>query len=186
MGETLYKTILADPPWQERGAGKCKRGADKHYPLMKTDDIIEYMKAIKVDDNAHLYLWVTNNYLRDGLKVMEALGFTYKHKLVWVKNSMGLGQYFRGQHEDVLFGVKGKVPFKNAINPQRAICTIPDVIFANKREHSRKPDELYAIIEKTSYEPFLEVFARYRRQGWDAMGNEVDDVIQQVFGQEIQ
>ena len=177
-----YQTVLADPPWNERGAGHYKRGADRHYSLMKTPDIIAYMRALPIAENAHLYLWVTNTHLPDGLRVMEACGFLYKHKLVWVKDSIGLGRYFRGMHEDVLFGVKGKVPFKNAITQTRNRCTIPDVINAKKRGHSVKPDELYPIIEATSYPPFLEVFARRRREGWDSRGDELEEGTQATLG----
>lgn len=178
-----YRNILADPPWNEKGAGQIKRGADRHYSLMKTPQIIEYMKAIPTEDNAHLYLWVTNNHLPDGLEVMRALGFDYKHKVVWVKDSIGLGQYFRGMHEDILFGVRGHLPYKNSLNPKRSICTIPDVIHAPKREHSRKPDQQYFVIESTSYPPYLEVFARHTRDGWDSIGNELDSAFQDIGGE---
>jgi N6-adenosine-specific RNA methylase IME4 len=175
---TEYQTILADPPWLETGAGRIKRGADRHYSLMKTDEIIQYMSRLPIAENAHLYLWVTNNHLPDGLKVMNALGFSYKHKLVWVKDRIGLGQYFRGQHEDILFGVRGHLPYKNSIGAKRSICTTPDVIFAKRTEHSKKPDELYPIIELTSYPPYLEVFARRRRIGWDAEGDQLEQSTQ--------
>lgn len=174
-----YKTILADPPWNETGAGRIKRGADKHYSLMKTADIIAYMKEIPLDPSgSHLYLWVTNNFLPDGLEVMKALGFRYVTNLVWVKDRFGLGQYFRGQHELLLFGVMGKVPYKESDNPTRSRCVIPSVIHAKRRKHSQKPDEQYPIIEATSYSPYLELFARQRREGWDAWGDELDDTIQ--------
>ena len=81
-----YKTIYADPPWMEAGGGKIKRGADRHYPLMKTKDIINLPVADIADDNCHLYLWTTNNFLQDALKVMEAWGFKYKTKITWVKS----------------------------------------------------------------------------------------------------
>jgi N6-adenosine-specific RNA methylase IME4 len=170
-----YKTIYADPPWSETGAGQIKRGADKHYSLMKTPEIIEYMKQISVEDNAHLYLWVTNNHLKDGLQVMESLGFRYITNIVWVKDRFGLGQYFRGMHEICLFGVKGNLPYKHKIDPSRSCCTESTVIHAKRTEHSKKPTEMYSKIENTSYPPFLEVFARCRRDGWDVMGNEVQN-----------
>ena len=167
-----YKTILADPPWLERGAGKIKRGADRHYPLMKTDDIIKYMKQIPIDDNAHLYLWTTNNFLKDGLRVVEELGFRYVTNVVWVKDRIGLGQYLRGQHELCLFAVKGKVPYK-IIDGKRV--TESSVINAKRTKHSKKPDEIYSKVEHISYPPFLEVFAREQRDGWDRIGNEVEE-----------
>ena len=170
-----YKTILADPPWYEHGAGaKCVRGAQRHYPLMQTAEIIEYMSAIPIDDNAHLYLWVTNRFLPDGLQVMRALGFEYLTNLVWVKDTIGLGQYFRGQHELLLFGKRGQPPYKKAVNAGRSRATISTVINARKRGHSIKPDKQYRIIEATSYPPYLEVFARRRKHGWDSWGNETD------------
>ena len=170
-----YKTILADPPWYEYGAGaKSVRGAQAHYPLMKTPEIIKYMGSISVDDNAHLYLWVTNTFLPDGLAVMAALGFEYMTNLVWVKDSIGLGQYFRGQHELLLFGKRGQPPYKKAVNAGRSRATISTVIRARKRGHSIKPDKQYQIIEATSFPPYVEVFARRRKAGWDSWGNDVD------------
>jgi len=181
MTEVRYRTVYADPPWNETGARKIKRGADKHYPLMKTAEIIEYMKQIPIDENAHLYLWVTNNHLTDGLEVMSALGFRYVTNIVWVKDRFGLGQYFRGQHEICLFGVKGHLPYKSQTGVSRSCCTETTVIQAKRTEHSSKPLEMYAKIENTSYEPFIEVFARIRREGWEAMGNQVPDTTQAVL-----
>ena len=93
-----FRTIYADPPWAEQGSGQSKRGADKHYPLMKTQDIVAM--EVEVDrvaqETAHLYLWVTNNFLQDGLKVMEAWGFRYITLITWMKDRKGLGQYYRG------------------------------------------------------------------------------------------
>ena len=103
---TQVRTIVADPPWLERGGGQCKRGADRHYPLMPTDAIIKLMREVlfmRVEPHAHLYLWVTNNFLPDGLLVGKALGFRYVTNLCWVKDRAGLGQYWRGQHELLLF-----------------------------------------------------------------------------------
>jgi N6-adenosine-specific RNA methylase IME4 len=176
-----YKTVYADPPWNERGAGKIKRGADKHYNLMNTNDIIDFMKQIPIEDNAHLYLWVTNNFLQDGLRVMNELGFKYKTNIVWVKDRFGLGQYFRGQHEICLFGVKGNLPYKHKTDPSRSCCSETTIINAKRKEHSKKPDEMYIKIENTSYPPFVEVFARQRHDGWDAIGDELDEFIQKTL-----
>jgi len=113
---TKYRTILADPPWYERGAGKIKRGADRHYDLLKTHNIIRIIledSPFNPADNCHLYLWVTNNFLKDGLRVIDELGFRYVTNLVWVKDRFGLGQYFRGQHELCLFAVKGRLDTLN-------------------------------------------------------------------------
>ena len=115
---TKYEIIYADPPWNERGAGKSKRGADRHYPLMKTTDIIKIqvenqrISEIALPDS-FLFLWVTDNFLEDGLEVMKAWGFKYKRTFVWCKNSIGLGFYARGQHELCLLGVQWQpVTFK--------------------------------------------------------------------------
>ena len=169
-----YKTIYADPPWYEQGGGKVKRGADRHYHLLHIQDIINIVKEIPIDDNAHMYLWVTNNFLEKGLKVMQELGFKYKTNIVWVKDKFGLGQYFRGQHELCLFGVKGHLPYKHQIDAQRSCCTETTVITAKRREHSQKPIEMYSKIENTSYPPYIEVFAREKRKGWDSLGDELD------------
>ena len=91
-----YQIIYADPPWFEAGGGQIKRGADRHYPLMKTQEIIDLNVSSIVADNAHLYLWVTNNFLQDGLDVMKAWGFEYKTIITWMKDKTGLGQYYRG------------------------------------------------------------------------------------------
>ena len=108
---------------------------------------------------------MTNNHLIDGLKLMEILGFKYKTNLVWVKDRFGLGQYFRGQHEICLFGVRGRLPAK--------VKNIPTVIFEKRTIHSKKPEEIYEIIEKVSEGPYLEMFARNRRDNWDSWGNEI-------------
>lgn len=166
------RTVIADPPWNEQGGGKIKRGADKHYPLMKTPDIIKLMTAwyakYEHEDDQHIYLWVSNNFLVDGLSVMEALGFRYITNVVWVKDSMGLGQYFRGQHEICLFGVRGR-----GFEPRTALRNIPSIFKAKKREHSRKPEEFYQLVEARSHGPYLEMFARASRGDlWTAEGNE--------------
>lgn len=107
-----YKTIYVDPPWMERGGGKIKRGADRHYKLMTTKEIMQLPVAELADDNCHLYLWVTNNFLPDALKVITAWGFRYITTITWVKDRMGLGQYYRGLTEHCLFAVKGRLPYK--------------------------------------------------------------------------
>ncbi|MHA1470845.1 MAG: MT-A70 family methyltransferase [Candidatus Asgardarchaeia archaeon] len=178
-----YKTIYADPPWNERGGGKIKRGADKHYPLMKTSDIIamgDFIKSIS-EDNCHLYLWVTNNFFFDGGDVMEAWGFRYITKITWFKEGkIGLGQYFRGVTEDCLFGVKGRLPYK-VIDGKRQQGKTG---FSWPRgKHSEKPEAMRKMIEKVSYSPRVEIFARPTETVdifadpspvWDYIGNEID------------
>jgi N6-adenosine-specific RNA methylase IME4 len=168
-----YKTILIDPPYYEAGGGKIKRGADRHYKLMKTKEIIILLKEIlkdKVDENAHLYLWVTNNFLKDGLKIIEELGFRYITNIVWVKDRFGLGQYFRGQHELLLFAVKGKLP--------ALVRSQTTVLHEKRTKHSKKPYGSYNKIEAVSPPPRLEIFARERREGWDVFGDEIPNYTQ--------
>lgn len=168
----LYRTILADCPWEEKGGGKIKRGADRHYPLMKLADI----KAMNVSQFAdptgcHLYLWVTNGFLEKGFEVMKAWGFRYVTCITWSKDRFGIGQYFRGQTEQCLFGVRGKLPYKIGANGKRAQGST--LLPAKRRKHSQKPDEMRKLIEKVSYGPYLELFAREKAPGWDVFGNEV-------------
>jgi len=164
----MYKCIVADPPWNETGGGKIKRGADRHYPLLKTPQIIEVMKNAEVwlpDESCHLWLWVTNNHLPDGLKVMEALGFRYVTNLCWAKDRFGIGQYLRGQHELCLFGVRGKTMMPEKRN-------VPSLVQVPRGEHSVKPNEAFGYIERVSPGPRLEMFSRGTREGWTTWGNE--------------
>lgn len=167
-----YKTIYADPPWiTERGGGKIKRGADRHYPLMKTADIKALPISEIADENCHLYLWVTNKSLPLGLEVMQAWGFEYITTITWVKDRMGLGQYYRGMTEHCLFGRKGMLPYRLDEDDKR--MQGKTVIMCSKGRHSEKPAEMRAMIERVSYAPRIELFARKRFAGWDAWGNEV-------------
>lgn len=180
-----YKTILSDPPWLERGGGKIKRGADRHYPLMSTKDIISMASFINKisEENAHLYMWVTNNFLKDGLRVMEAWGFRYVTKITWYKEGkIGLGQYFRGITEDCLFGVKGILPYK-ILNGKRQQGVTGFI--AQRGRHSEKPEKMREMIERVSYPPYVEIFARPTETEdifiepnllWDYIGNEIDGV----------
>lgn len=172
-----YQIIYADPPWAEHGGGKIKRGADKHYKLMSTKDIAALPVSRVVDTNAHLYLWVTNNKLQDGLYVMEQWGFKYKTMITWVKDRFGLGQYFRGQTEHCLFGVKGMLPYKIEGGKRQQGTTY---IYAPRTKHSKKPEGMRKLIKKVSdREGFnkIELFARDAIDGWDVWGNEVESDI---------
>lgn len=169
---TKYNTIYADPPWSEVGGGKIKRGADAHYSLMSTKEILamaDFVKDISNPD-CHCYLWVTNNFLLDGLKVLERWGFEYKTMITWMKDRFGLGQYFRGITEHCLFGVRGVLPYK-LLDGKRQQGTTGFV--AKRQQHSEKPEEMRQLIEKVSYAPYIELFARKQVQGWDVWGNEV-------------
>lgn len=176
---TRYACIAADPPWNEQGGGKSKRGADRHYPLMKARDIAALPVGPMAADNAHLWLWVTNNYLPDGLAVMAAWGFRYVTNLAWHKmrsgkTQIGLGQYLRGSHELCLFGVRGRLPY--AVRPDGKRVACPSVVIAERGRHSAKPVEAYEVIEQVSPGPRLELFARQPRAGWHCRGNEIDGV----------
>ena len=160
-----YNVIYADPPWYEKGGGKIKRGADRHYNLMKTSDIKRLPVNDLADNPCWLFLWVTNNYLKDGLDVMEHWGFKYVTNLVWAKNTIGLGYYFRGQHELCLFGKKGQMKPNS-----RSESTL---VIAKKTKHSKKPDEFYRKIERVCDGNKIELFARNKRFDWDCWGNEV-------------
>ena len=169
-----YRTIYADPPWPEYGGGKIKRGADRHYPLMSVQDIIALADRLTpfIDENAHLYLWTTNNYLPAAFAVMEAWGFRYKTAITWVKDRMGLGQYFRGMSEHCLFGTRGALPYRTIANGNRAQGMT--AFYAPRAAHSAKPDEMRRMIELVSYAPRLELFARTHVEGWDVWGNQVN------------
>lgn len=108
-----YRTILMDPPWNERGCGRIKRGADRHYPLLKPPEILAAILGSgvwRLAADCHLYCWVTNNHVPSGIWLVEALGFRYITLLTWAKDRFGLGQYFRGQTEQLIFAVRGRLP----------------------------------------------------------------------------
>ena len=160
-----YRCIAADPPWAEKGGS---RGADKHYPLLPTAEIPRVMMQSPLwrpAASAHLWLWVTANFLKDGIWLMEALGFRYVSFAVWVKPSIGIGQYLRLRHEPILFGVRGRL--------RTSDHGVDSVIEAPRGRHSEKPAEAYQRIERVSPGPRLEIFARAPRVGWDVWGNEV-------------
>lgn len=184
FGEERFRCILADPPWKEQGGGKIKRGADRHYGLMKTADIPGVMKGAKDPSGSPLWrpagdsilwLWVTNNFLRDGLWVMEELGFRYVTNAVWVKPRMGIGQYLRGMHELLLLGVRGR-GLALACTDRRDLTSAivaPVPTENGKRVHSRKPEAAYELIEARTMGPRLELFGRRPREGWTVWGNEI-------------
>lgn len=172
----LYRTIYADPPWPERGGGVITRGAQRHYPLLPVREIESLrvngrpVREISNPAGAHCYLWVTNNYLPDGLRILGAWGFVYKTVITWAKDRQGLGQYFRGQTEQLLFGVRGSQPYRVDADGKR--CQGSTLITAPRGVHSRKPDSVREIIERVSYPPFIELFAREAVAGWVAWGED--------------
>ncbi len=180
VGGTKFSCILADPPWQF--VNRTGKMAPEHrrlsrYVTMDLEAISSLPVAELSADPSHLYLWVPNALLPDGLAVMKAWGFTYKSNIVWHKlrkdggsDGRGVGFYFRNVTEILLFGVRGKNA--RTLPPGR---TQVNYLGTRKREHSRKPDEMYGIIERCSPGPRLELFARGRRPGWTVWGNQADE-----------
>lgn len=175
-----FATVLADPPWQfTNRSGKI---APEHrrlsrYPTLALEEIESLPISELVQETSHLYLWCPNALLPEGLAVLRAWGFTYKGNLVWHKirkdggsDGRGVGFYFRNVTELLLFGIRGKnartlAPARRQVN----------LIATRKREHSRKPDEQYEIIEACSHDPYLELFARGKRKGWTVWGNQATE-----------
>lgn len=174
-----YGTILADPPWQF--LNRTGKVAPEHrrlsrYTTLSFKEIKEIPVASVATEKSHLYLWIPNALLQEGLEVMRVWGFEYKTNIVWHKvrkdggpDGRGVGFYFRNTTELILFGVRGSL---RTLAPGRSQV---NVIRSQKREHSRKPDELYGIIEKCSPGPYLELFARGNRSKWEQWGNEAEN-----------
>ena len=180
LGDRAFSTVLADPPWQF--TNRTGKMAPEHkrlsrYSTLSLPEIRHLDVKSHVNEPSHLYLWVPNALLEEGLTVMKSWGFTYKTNIVWHKvrkdggpDGRGVGFYFRNTTELVLFGIRGKnartlAPGRRQVNVMRT----------RKREHSRKPDELYEIIEACSPGPYLELFARGPRKGWTSWGDEATD-----------
>jgi N6-adenosine-specific RNA methylase IME4 len=180
-----FSTILADPPW--RFQNRTGKMAPEHqrllrYPTMSLEEIVELPVGRLAAAQSHLYLWVPNALLAEGLEVMRRWGFTYKSNVVWYKirkdggpDGRGVGFYFRNVTELVLFGTRGQM---RTLAPGRRQVNL---IATNKREHSRKPEEMYDVIESCSPGPYLELFARHKRKGWSQWGNEDVESQDQVF-----
>jgi N6-adenosine-specific RNA methylase IME4 len=179
-GKSRFTTVLADPPW--RFTNKSGKIAPEHKRLARyttlTSDEIKVLPVGQITTaKAHLYLWCPNALLPEGLQVLKAWGFIYKSNIMWHKvrkdggsDGRGVGFYFRNVTELILFGIKGKnartlAPGRRQVN----------LLATRKREHSRKPDEQYAIIETCSPGPYLELFARGARAGWTCWGNQADE-----------
>lgn len=175
-----YKTIYADPPWQF--SNRTGKVAPEHkrlnrYSTMKLDDIKKIPVSEIADAKSHLYLWVPNALLPEGIEVMKAWGFEYKTNIIWEKvrkdgmpDGRGVGFYFRNVTEILLFGIKGD---KN--RTLQAGRSQVNLLRTMKREHSRKPDEFITLIENCSSGPYIELFARGNRQNWDMWGNQATD-----------
>lgn len=179
-GRKKFTTVLADPPWQfQNRTGKVAPENKKlnRYSTLSLDEIKSLPVGEVCTEKAHLYLWIPNALIKEGLETMEEWGFTYKSNIVWQKirkdgepDGRGVGFYFRNTTELILFGVKGK-GFRT-LQPGR---TQVNVIKSRKREHSRKPDEQYEIIESCSPGKYLELFGRGKRKGWTVWGNQAED-----------
>lgn len=179
IGDRRFTTVLADPPW--RFLNRTGKVAPEHrrlnrYGTLSTKEICELPVNVVCEDPAHLYLWVPNALLPDGLQVLAAWGFTYKANIVWHKirkdggpDGRGVGFYFRNTTELVLFGIRGGM---RTLAPGRRQVNI---IKTQKQEHSRKPEGLYKIIEECSPGPYLELFARGSRQNWFSFGNQAEE-----------
>lgn len=176
-----FQTVLADPPW--RFTNRTGKVAPEHKRLDRYGTMdLDAIKTLPVGDvtapNAHLYLWVPNALLLEGIEVLQAWGFRYVSNIIWAKrrkdggpDGRGVGFYFRNVTEPILFGVRGSM---RTLAPARSTV---NMLETRKREHSRKPDEQYDLIESCSPGPYLEMFARYRREGWSAWGNESSEEV---------
>jgi len=183
MSDYFYHTVVADPPWPEQGAGKCKRGADRHYNLLKVADIAPtitvcpFFQAIAFD--CHFYLWATNNYVKAAMGVLDELGFRYVTKITWAKDRVSIGQYFRGQTEELLFAVRGDgFSLRTERRDLTTLLVAPVPTYPKghpkqgRRIHSRKPEAAYQLVEARSRGPYLELFATRDRPGWTCWGND--------------
>lgn len=185
-GDQMFACILADPPWQF--VNRTGKMAPEHRRLSRYGTMdVERIRSLPIAriaaPVAHLYLWVPNALLPEGLQVMKAWGFAYKSNIVWHKirkdggsDGRGVGFYFRNVTELVLFGVRGKNA--RTLAPGR---TQVNYLATRKREHSRKPDELYKIIESCSPGPRIELFARGTRPGWKPWGNQAHDAYEPTW-----
>ncbi|MDJ0684941.1 MAG: MT-A70 family methyltransferase [Alphaproteobacteria bacterium] len=175
-----FRTIMADPPWQF--TNRTGKVAPEHrrlsrYSTLSLADIASMPVSDVADERSHLYLWVPNALLPQGLEVMSAWGFEYKSNIIWHKirkdggsDGRGVGFYFRNVTEIILFGIRGKN--NRTLDAGRRQV---NYLASRKREHSRKPDEQYELIESCSPGPYLELFSRGARKGWAVLGNQASD-----------
>ena len=175
-----YQLILADPPWEyeNKNTGRTNNsGACKKYATMSVEEI----KNLPISDIAMkdscLFLWATTPLLPEAFEVMKAWGYQYKTAIYWRKiMSLGMGFWFRGQVEVCLFGIRGNI--------KAFRCQKPNFIETKVRNHSQKPDEMYGLIEELDINPKIEIFAREKREGWDAWGNQVPNHCQKLLATE--
>jgi len=176
-----YKIIYADPPWQynnQNTGGSMISGSKNQYPTMSVDEIKRLPVPKISDKNSCLFLWVTTPFLPDGIEIMKEWGFNYKTSIYWRKiMSLGMGFWFRGQVEVLLFGIRGNI---KAFRSQKC-----NFIQSKCYKHSQKPKEIYGIIRdisiKFNLNPKIELFAREQIEGWDVWGNQTPNTIQKVL-----
>jgi N6-adenosine-specific RNA methylase IME4 len=163
-----YGAILADPPWDFRVWSAKGKGRSPAYATMSFEHLSTLPVAERAASNAALFLWVVDSHLPVALALIEAWGFVYKTiGMVWVKPSIGMGYWTRKESEICLFATRGK--------PKRVNADVRQVIQAPRRQHSRKPDDIYKRIERLVDGPYLEIFARQRWPDWDQWGDQVDE-----------
>ena len=165
--EKKYSVIYADPPWRYSFAKSKSRKIENQYSTMTVDEICSL--PVPSAENAVLYMWATAPKLQEALKVMESWGFEYKTHAIWDKKTIGMGYWFRGQHEVLLVGTKGKI---SPPQPQKRVAS---VFYEKKTKHSKKPVYIRNLIGEIFSElPKIELFARQQSDGWDCWGNETD------------
>lgn len=168
LPQKSYDIIYADPPWKYSFSRSSSRKIENHYPTMKLTDIKSLADSLPCEKNCLLYLWVTAPKLIEGLEVMDSWGFKYKSHAIWDKCRIGMGYWFRGQHELILTGTKG------TFSPPLPKNRIPSIFKEKRKSHSTKPNCFQEWIENTFPESKkLELFAREKKQGWDSWGNEI-------------
>ena len=167
----MFRVIVADPPWQLSNKG-TRASAEDHYPTMSLEEIIALgpeVQSLALPDSI-LFLWVVGSMLEEALLVMRSWGFVPKQTFAWIKTEIGMGNYFRQCHELAIVGTRGKPA---ALVRNRSLRSF---IIHPRGEHSQKPELAQDAIEKLIEGPYLELFARRKREGWTVMGNEVEDV----------
>lgn len=161
-----FGTIYADPPWSYDNVA-TRSSAEDLYETMSVEDICSLPVRELVADRAHLHLWTTNAFLFESKSVMEAWGFEYKSAFIWIKNGIGMGNYWRVTHEFLLLGVRGSCTFADK--------SLVSWLYNDRGEHSAKPEKVRMMIEKASPGPYLELFGRRAVEGWTVWGDQVQE-----------
>lgn len=173
-----YKTIYADPPYPQKIMGKFakrnRRSLELPYKSMTIKEICDLPIKEIAEDDCHLWLWTTNQFLHQAFHIIESWGFKYLQTITWIKPS-GCGAYFVNTTQHLLFAYKEKCYFRGErFKPSHFKTSLP-------KGHSVKPTLVYSMIEKISESPRIELFARYKRQGWDTWGDEVPKEQQNIL-----